>query len=149
MEYDSNNVMAYIIGRCADENIFVNLTKLQKLLYCCYGVVLAKFDERLTKEHPQAWQYGPVFPRTINALNKGRIRQDEDGDFSKKCSKEILDTINATIKFFGKFKATELSTWSHKSGSSWDFATDSGQVLPAQMDDFQMAKYFREKVLRG
>ena len=149
MEYDSDNVMAYIIGRCAEENIFVNLTKLQKLLYCCYGVVLAKFDERLTKEAPQALPYGPVFPRTMKALNKGRIRQGEDGGFSKECPPEILNAINSTIKFFGKFKATELSIWSHKAGSPWDIATGGGQNIPAPMDDFQIAKYFKEKVLRG
>lgn len=72
-EFDSNDVMAYIHDYCAKNNIYVNVTKLQKLLYCCYGVVLAALDERLTSEHPQAWEHGPVFPRTFNAIKKQKL----------------------------------------------------------------------------
>lgn len=149
MEFDSKKVMAYIIGRCADENYFVNLTKLQKLLYCCYGVVLAKYNKRLTKEYPKAWPYGPVFPSTIRALNKGKIDQDDDGGFSKQCPEEVLKLIDATIQYFGKYKATALSKWSHQTGSPWDFATDGGKNLPAQMSDDRITEYFKTKVLKG
>ena len=66
--FDSLQVMAYIIKRCKQKGIYVNITKLQKLLYCCYGVVLAKFGVRLTDERPEAWQYGPVFPETLRSI---------------------------------------------------------------------------------
>ena len=35
---DSLQVMAYIIERSQALNININVTKLQKLMYCCYGV---------------------------------------------------------------------------------------------------------------
>ena len=70
LNFDSIGVLAYIIKCCAKFNYFINYTKAQKLLYCCYGVILAQFNIRLTKEHPKAWQYGPVFPRAFNAQHK-------------------------------------------------------------------------------
>ena len=73
MEFRSSIVMAYILMYCQDNNIVANRTKAQKLLYCCYGAILAEFNERLTDEHPKAWMYGPVFPRTFNDINKKRL----------------------------------------------------------------------------
>ena len=46
---DSLQVMAYIVDMCRKQHIEVNVTKLQKLLYCCYGVALAQLGIRLTK----------------------------------------------------------------------------------------------------
>lgn len=65
---DSLQVLAYIIRRCEEMNIFINITKLQKLMYCCYGTILGKFGSRLIDEHPAAWQYGPVFPEALRAI---------------------------------------------------------------------------------
>lgn len=65
-ELDSLDMAAYIVKYCAMKNYFINLTKLQKLLYCCYGAVLAYSGIRLIKEHPKAWDHGPVFPRVYD-----------------------------------------------------------------------------------
>ena len=141
--YDSNHVMAYIYKKCADNNVFVNVTKLQKLLYCCYGVILAKFDARLTQEHPKAWQYGPVFPRTFNAWRRGEIQKADDRGFSLECPPEWLKWIDAAIRHYGKYSATQLSRWSHAQGSPWSEVTDNGKNLLGELDDFTIAKFFR------
>lgn len=146
--YDSNDVMSYILSKASEDNFFVNTTKLQKLLYCCYGVILAVFDWRLTAEHPAAWQYGPVFPRTFNGLKKGRIKAGEDHGFSESCPPEALKLIDQTLSFFGKYNASQLSAWSHQPNSPWAIATNNGKNLPAQMDDFQIAQFFKNNVLR-
>ena len=65
---DSLQVMAYIIKRCHEKEITLNITKLQKLMYCCYGTVLGKFGLRLIDEYPAAWQYGPVFPEALRSV---------------------------------------------------------------------------------
>lgn len=146
--FDSNDVMAYILLKASEDNFFVNITKLQKLLYCCYGVVLAAFGWRLTAEHPAAWQYGPVFPRTFNGIKKGRIQAGKDNGFSVNCPPEALKLIDQTIRFFGKYNASQLSAWSHQSNSPWAVATKDGMVLPAPMDDFQIAQFFKNNVLK-
>lgn len=87
MEFSSSNVMAFVIRFCqsADAPIHVDKAKSQKLLYCCYGAVLAETNERLTDEHPEAWPYGPVFPRTFTekrrkapSLQVGDIRRSAE-----------------------------------------------------------------------
>ena len=60
---DSIDVAAYVTKQCAQKNFFVNLTKIQKLVFCVYGAVLATAGERICDEHPKAWPHGPVFPR--------------------------------------------------------------------------------------
>ena len=50
------------------EGIELTQSQIQTILYIAYGVRLATKGERLTSEHPQMWQYGPVFPRAYNKL---------------------------------------------------------------------------------
>ena len=52
------------------EGIDLTQSQIQTILYIAYGVRLATKNERLTSEHPQMWQYGPVFPRAYNRLRK-------------------------------------------------------------------------------
>lgn len=140
--FDSNDVMAHILGVCKKNNIDWNITKAQKLLYCCYGTVLAAFDELLTEEAPQAWQYGPVFPRTFNGIKKGRIVPGVDHGFSLDCDPDWLPLIEQTVKVFGKFTASQLSTWSHRNGSPWDRITHGGTDLLVQIPRDLIREYF-------
>lgn len=148
-EFDSKDVMAYILTKCEKDNIFVNLTKLEKLLYCCYGAVLAKFGSRLTSEHPEAWPYGPVFPQTFLAFHNGTIQAGNDNGFSKQCPPDWLVLINQVIKIFGRYRAGQLSEWSHKEGSPWYKASYGGSILQTPLDDFDICQYFKENVFEN
>ena len=140
--FDSNDVMAYILGVCADNNIQWNITKAQKLMYCCYGMILAVFGEKLTEEAPQAWQYGPVFPRTYNAIRKGRIRPGDDQGFSRACPPKWLPVLREAVQSFGQFTASQLSTWSHRNGSPWYVASSGGTELGVQIPAKYISDYF-------
>lgn len=144
--FDSNDVMAYILGLCQQKRMSWNVTKAQKLLYCCYGTILAGFGERLTDENPQAWQYGPVFPRTFNGIKNGRVIPGWDNGFSKQCDPDWLPMIDQTVSFFGRYMASQLSNWSHKSGSPWDRATAGGKELQVQIPNEFIREYFSKMV---
>lgn len=144
--FDSNDVMAYVLGICKEIGIDWNITKAQKLLYCCYGTVLAAFDERLTEEAPQAWKYGPVFPRTFNGIRKGRIVPGVDHGFAESCDPRWLPLIRQTVQLFGKFSASQLSTWSHRSGSPWDRITHGGTELFVQIPSGLIKDYFKPMI---
>ncbi len=148
-EFDSKDVMAYILTKCEDDNVFVNLTKLEKLLYCCYGAILAKFGQRLTKEHPEAWPYGPVFPQTFIAFRSGLIKSGSDNGFSAKCPPEWLSLINEVIHVFGQYKAGQLSAWSHQEGSPWFKASRGGSIMQVPLDDFAVMQYFKDHVFEN
>lgn len=147
-EFDSNIVIAYIKSYCEKKRIAdTNPTKLQKLLYCCYGVVLALTGRRLTIEYPSAWPYGPVFPRTLNALWKDRLPANGKEIFEQECPPELLKYIDETIDFFGQFSAGKLSGWTHLENSPWSKITQNGRFVPVRMDDLQIQNYFRENVV--
>ena len=140
MEFRSSNVMAYILYFCKTQEppIFVNSTKAQKLLYCCYGAVLAASNQRLTDEHPKAWMYGPVFPRTFNDINKNRLTVGIARQFEQECPADTLSLINKTIRTFGKYTATQLSIWSLMAGYPWAKAD-----ALASLDDREIALFFK------
>lgn len=133
IEFDTNDVMGYVFKVCNDMGIQLNMTKAQKLLYCCYGTAIAAFDIKLTDEVPQAWQFGPVFPRAYNAIKKNKIDANRKTAFSEWIEKDenahILEMFKSTIRYFGKYTASQLSAWSHAPDSPWDIATCQGTEL--------------------
>ncbi len=137
MEFRSSDVMAYILYKAQKDEHPLNKTQAQKVLYCCYGAVLAKFDQRLTDEHPKAWPYGPVFPRTINDINKKRLTVGMAQEIEKQWSPELKELIDQTICTFSVYTATQLSNWSHLPGSPWSKADPL-----ASLDDREIALYF-------
>lgn len=137
MEFNSSEVMAYVLNFAKKGGHPLNKTQAQKILYCCYGAILAKFDERLTDEHPKAWPYGPVFPRTINAIDKGRLTLDMADSFEVNCPKEWLNLIDKTIRTFWNYTASQLSNWSHIKDSPWYKADPL-----ASLDDREIGLYF-------
>lgn len=144
-EIDSVLAVAYIKFKCLSLPITdINITKLQKLLYCCYGVTLALTGQRLTKEYPQAWPYGPVFPRTFNAIRKNKLPNvfSLDG-----IPKELILRIDQTVKLFGTIQAGKLSAWTHIANSPWAKATNNGENTPVRMDDLQILRYFQDRVV--
>lgn len=139
MEFRSSDVMAYVLYKAQKDGHPLNKTQAQKVLYCCYGAVLAKFDERLTDEHPKAWPYGPVFPRTINDINKQRLTVGMAQEIEKQWSPELKELIDQTICTFSVYTATQLSNWSHLPGSPWAKADPL-----ASLDDREIGLYFKQ-----
>lgn len=151
-EYDSVDVLAHILTKCAALGYDCGYTKAQKLLYCCYGVVLAVYNKRLTKEHPKCWQYGPAFPRAFNAHHKGRIDYTKD-PFTHVCSLQdplydFVETIDSTIEYYGKYTAGQLVEWSHRPSSPWALCSANGQCLYGDVGDTVIRSFFRERILK-
>lgn len=62
--YDSVLVANYLLALANEKGVILNTTKVQKLLYMAYGLLLAEKNRIITDEQPKAWPYGPVFPKT-------------------------------------------------------------------------------------
>ncbi|MDU5054435.1 MAG: DUF4065 domain-containing protein [Sutterella wadsworthensis] len=150
---DSVALVAYIIDRSKSLGVKgLNPTKIQKLTYCCYGMVLAYNGLRLCDENPEAWQYGPVFPSTLRLMQRlggvddfaMAIPAPKQNQFPK----DVAELIDQTLITFGKFTATQLSMWSHRSGSPWDVASIGGKVYFEQIKDTLITDYFKRYVVR-
>ncbi|BBF23892.1 Panacea domain-containing protein [Sutterella megalosphaeroides] len=149
--HDSLRVMAYLIRRCRRLGIEVDATKLQKLMYCCYGVCLAILDHRLCDESPEAWQYGPVFPRTLRQLKLNGVdfveTAFEDPALETALPEDVVQAVDQTLTHFGKLSAAQLSVWSHSPGSPWSLASDDGAHLYDQIPDATIRTYFASNVV--
>ena len=144
---DSLQMMAYIIKRCDVLGVELNITKLQKLMYCCYGVVLGKCGLRLIDEYPAAWQYGPVFPAALRAVQFFHIDGVRKNQVDVSLPQNVVKLIDETLSVFGKNSATALSRWTHLPGSPLDKASLGGKILYGRISDNDIQDYFRNKVL--
>ncbi len=151
LPFDSRDIAAYIAQQCRKKDIGYNNTKIQKLLYCVYGVMLAWKDVRVCDEYPRAWTYGPVFPKVFKWIYKGR----EIADYSATVEQNQEDltalktAVRRVIEVFGPLSASSLSGWTHQDGSPWwkvmkgEEAASWNSFIP---DDY-IKTYFKERVL--
>ena len=120
-EVDSIEFAIYLNQKARERNISVNVTKIQKWLYICYGLYLAVYEKQLLHERPKAWDYGPAFPRVHKTQKKnndsldGLVSRISKYDFSRYDS-----LISATLNKFGDWTSSELVTWTHAKDTAWD-----------------------------
>jgi len=149
MKYSSLDVASRIAHVCHENGMTFNNTKIQKLLYCCYGCALVTLGGRLCDEYPRAWPYGPVFPRVYKYMSKGKnLLSFNPGSFADKAD----DLIVEVVKNFGIYTAQSLSEWSHSEGSPWDTVVnglddDTKGGLGNFIPDDLIAEYFRKNVV--
>lgn len=146
---DSLQLMAFIIDKCRELKITYNITKLQKLMYCCDGVMLATHGVPLSEERPEAWQYGPVFPKALRYIQANGLNAVIGNEAKKEIPEQVKNLIQGTVLFFGKFSASQLSAWSHKMGSPWYLASSGGTKLKTPIDDTAIKNYFKSEVLES
>lgn len=70
-EIDSLMVAKTIVHLAYMENLTLSMSHIQMILYIAYGVWLARNHTDLFDEHPQVWQFGPVFPRVYSKFKRG------------------------------------------------------------------------------
>ena len=147
---NSLQLLSYIAKFCKDNGIHINITKAQKLMYCCYGVVLAKFGTRLVDEQPEAWQYGPVFPSALHSAQFFGLDEFIDGktDDMDALPGDVHNLIDDALRHFGQYTALQLSNWTHLSGSPWSKASCAGTLLRVPLNDSDIKEYFLVRVLR-
>lgn len=152
-KYNSVPIAFYIAAYANKHQVSINITKVQKMLYVTYGAYLVLNGCRLCNEHAQAWPYGPVFPKTRTALLKTDIEAiNFDYDILRpfKEDKELEDIVSFAFEGFGNKTAGQLTEWSHREGSPWDYTTRQenfkwGDEIP---DNF-IYDYFDKRIKRN
>ena len=146
LELDCIDVASYITKECANKNFFVNLTKIQKLVFCVYGAVLATSGERICKEHPIAFPHGPVFTNIYNLHSEDGIVEAllaHKEKVENKLTSLQKHIIEITIDMFGKYNAGTLVNWTKDLKGPWYQATKGGRVLHIVITDTLIAEYFK------
>ena len=147
-KYSSVDVAFLIAAMANEQKYYINLTKIQKLLYIVYGAYLRLHGERIVDEHPQAWPYGPVFPNTRKVLLKVEDLSTitiEDVDENVRNDETLKSIITFVFDEFAKYTAGELTEWSHAEGSPWDKTTKrKGFEWGDCISDYDILDYFKQ-----
>ena len=140
---------AYLTKKAREHGHTVNVTKLQKWLYICYGLYLAAYGSQLFNDRPKAWDFGPVFPRVHKQQTKNKLEKQVSGSNLDNLAPDARDrcneVIDAVLKHFGDWMATELVDWTHTPNMAWrKTVNESG--LYSTIDNFDIYLDFKEYV---
>lgn len=145
--YDSILAAKYLMAIACSKGQCLNVTKVQKLLYIAYGTTLAqKNDHRLVSESPQAWPFGPVFPRTQKKIDYS-LQYDLNNDMFSEIRNDIYvnNLFSKIIDEYSGFSAGKLSAWSHLEGSPWHKTTlQDGFKWGTPIPDDYISPYFKK-----
>ena len=125
----------------------INMSQLQVILYNAYGVFLAKNGKRLSDEHPQMWEYGPVFPKAYNRLKKNPSDGEAEAANLKETRPEVYEFLSQCFKRYAWTSASNLTAPHTAAGTPW---TKTRKKSPdkwgAQIDDALISQWFGERI---
>lgn len=137
MGYPSKAVANAFLDIAREHGATVTPLKLQKLVYIAHGWSLGLTAKPLVSdEHPEAWQYGPVFPNLYHEFKefgKGPVTKRAT-EFDLSGPGISFDLVEPKIPAddsytwallrrvwdqYGKFGGIGLSELTHQSGTPW------------------------------
>ena len=131
---------------CTHE-VSLNGSQIQTILYNAYGVWLATKGERLLEEHPQVWQYGPVFPRAYKHLKKNVGNGKIEFDMLKNEFPDRFEFIRRCFQRFAWTSAAVLCTPHIAEGSPWKQTKEqSPDKLGVRIEDELIRQWFLPRV---
>lgn len=129
----------YIIGLIEVDNL-----KLQKLLYYCQGIHLARVDEAIFKDRIEAWTYGPVVPTVYRKYKKyGLETIKEDIKEKIKFKDKEFETIDMVLLYYGNLSGLELVSRTH-SDTPWINAFNKNRNN--EITKKAMKEYFKSNI---
>jgi len=146
---DSVDFAVYLSQKAIELNKSVNVTKLQKWLYICYGLYFAFYGEQLLTERPKAWEFGPVFPKVYNKQRKRNTLNDLPIETSLGELKQYDEVIRVTLENFGDWTASQLVAWTHEKGKAWDKTYNHFDARNGNMDNNDIIKDFEGMLSNG
>lgn len=128
-------------------DVALNGSQIQTILYNAYGVWLATKGERLLEEHPQVWQYGPVFPRAYKHLKKNAGNGQVEHDMLKAECPDRFEFIRRCFQRFAWTSAGVLCAPHTAEGSPWKQTRDqSPDKLGVRIEDELIRQWFLPRV---
>ena len=126
----------------------ISMTFLQAILYETYGTCLAQRRERIVSEHPQMWQFGPVFARVYGKLKKDGIKPDADAAERIRLSDPILDEfLSRTVRTAADRTISSITGPYREESSPWTLCRQrNGDKWSTPLDDAEIAAWFGKRI---
>lgn len=156
--HDPRAIANKILDIRAEDGKPLTIMQLIKLVYIADGWSLALRGAPLANEHPEAWQYGPVYRSVYGAFAgaganpvEGRARvRGTDIPLIEHFSDEEEKLLRMVVDSYGRLSAYTLSNLTHQPGTPWSKAYAQG--LYEDIDAREMQQHFlglKEKRLVG
>ena len=147
------DVVSVLINTAIDMNIYLNSTKVNKLLYLVYGVYLYNYEPLFshTKDKPRLFKNGPVFDY-IQKYEENKIDFENKNNHKVKLSRNIRSIIKIVLKSFGKYNAVPLANWSMRKGGAWyevskkDTSMKWGIIIDDELIEKEMDKIITKRI---
>ena len=152
MEKAHSEMDSFTLGRAirymgTSEAHPLNMSQIQIILYISYGVWLASTGERLTAEHPQVWQFGPVFPRAYNKLRKDAESGQAEYELLKSSNPALVDFLDSQFRRFGWMTASAASAPHVGNGTPWAKCRKRNpEKWGTIMEDDEIASWFSQRM---
>ena len=144
---DSVLVAKALQWMASTHKVSLNISQIQTILYNAYGVYLATKGERLLSEHPQVWQYGPVFPRAYKHLKKNAGNGQVEHDMLRNDSPDRYEFIRRCFMRFAWTSAGSLNAPHIAQDSPWKKTKDSNSdKLGVRIEDELIRQWFLPRV---
>ena len=129
------------------EGLQLTMSQIQTILYIAYGVWLALHDERLIEEHPQMWQYGPVFPRVYAKLKKDSSDGYDEYDSLRCNHPDKFRFLSNCFRRYAWTKACILTSPHISQGSPWSQTRkDNPDKWGVRIEDDLIREWFLPRV---
>lgn len=147
VRYDSLTFAKALVHMAQMEDRGLNMSQIQAILYIAYGVWMTGHEDRLFEEHPQAWQYGPVFPRVYSKLKKGMTDSQVQYLKLKEESPERLSFLERCFRRYARTSACDLAAPHKSKGTPWSQTRkENPESQTARIQDSLVREWFAERV---
>jgi len=158
MAYSAKAVANAFLVAARQQNVPISNMKLQKLLFFAHGIYLATQGAPLIAEHPEAWQYGPVYESVYHEFKSYGSAPIQswatDAAFTDNglittptpypADAPVTQVVNSVLSTYGSEPAVTLSAISHVPGGPWERTRrESSGSMHAEIPDEYIEEYFR------
>lgn len=144
MGLDSIDLAKAICYRSKENGHVLYRNQMQAMMYIVYGKVLARNGARITKEHPQAWEFGPVFPRVYSKVKEtSDDSYREQSEVLREQAPEVSELIDETVSRCSWRGCRELLAQLTSSGSPCEMSRRRNpEKKTAPMEDTDIRDWF-------
>ena len=116
-----------------------NRTQMQKMLYTCYGLYLSEYHRPpFTDDKPEAWLYGPVFPKSYSKYDENAMPPKISEEYKKIWAEDpnVVNIVYTVARSMSKMSATALSRWTHHEESPWSDIGGHGLISDESIKEY-------------
>ncbi|MEM6602529.1 MAG: type II toxin-antitoxin system antitoxin SocA domain-containing protein [Pseudomonadota bacterium] len=157
-----SEVANFFLKKAWDEDVYITVMKLIKILWFAYGFWLALTGKKLFNETFEAWRYGPVVPSIYHEFKRFGKDPIPEGELSKILDPYSKNWVSAPHisgdidlekflekiwELYGDFTSRQLVDLTHKSNTPWHKEYVAG-LLHKEISDSITKEYFEEEIKR-